>query len=566
MEWLNTTGIQDARQSANRGRIAFDASIRQLEDLLEARFHRYRNARTGSTSYACSHYSLPAEIAPQIDYVLPGVTPIARRTSRRTARSHERRDLPKAHVEPGKGPIAHAPHFPLPTKHLPPGLQHCGYNITPPCLRALYNLPVPYKALGDGQLGIQENGAYSQDDLNDFFTKYAKSVPNSTHPYLVSINGATASTTVMLADAEADLDFQVAYGLLGPSNVTLYQVQDPTTYTNSTPLMTDLLDAIDGSFCDEDQREAGFTCGRDSLTNVLSVSMEYPELFEQSAVYQQRACNDFMKLGLQGKTVIFSSGDYGVAASPAFGEPLCLNNGCAPQDLQNHPLQNQVFNGTIFMPGFPSNCPYVLSIGGTMLEPNQTVHDHETAMNLPGVGECSTYPPVRFSSSGGFANFFDRPGYQDKAIASWQAHFAPSYPSYDSNKLDVTDNATSIGKNGGIYNRIGRGIPDVSANGANFMSFNQGEDMPTDGTSVSAPIWGSIVAILNEKRAQAGKGPVGFINPVLYSHPEVLHDITSGNNPGCGTAGFQAVQGWDPVTGLGTPNFPALERLFLSLP
>ena len=31
-----------------------------------------------------------------------------------------------------------------------------------------------------------------------------------------------------------------------------------------------------------------------------------------------------------------------------------------------------------------------------------------------------------------------------------------------------------------------------------------------------------------------------------------------GNNPGCGTQGFPALAGWDPVTGLGTPNYVAM--------
>lgn len=44
-----------------------------------------------------------------------------------------------------------------------------------------------------------------------------------------------------------------------------------------------------------------------------------------------------------------------------------------------------------------------------------------------------------------------------------------------------------------------------------------------------------------------------------------LHDITNGSNPGCFTDGFQAVEGWDPVTGLGTPDYPALLRLFMGL-
>jgi len=40
-----------------------------------------------------------------------------------------------------------------------------------------------------------------------------------------------------------------------------------------------------------------------------------------------------------------------------------------------------------------------------------------------------------------------------------------------------------------------------------------------------------------------------------------LNDIVGGNNPGCGSKGFTAVAGWDPVTGLGTPNFEKLSKL-----
>jgi tripeptidyl-peptidase-1 len=39
----------------------------------------------------------------------------------------------------------------------------------------------------------------------------------------------------------------------------------------------------------------------------------------------------------------------------------------------------------------------------------------------------------------------------------------------------------------------------------------------------------------------------------------------NGSNPGCGTDGFYAVKGWDPVTGLGTPNYPKMLRLFMGL-
>ncbi|KAK6389686.1 hypothetical protein LTR95_019698, partial [Oleoguttula sp. CCFEE 5521] len=82
----------------------------------------------------------------------------------------------------------------------------------------------------------------------------------------------------------------------------------------------------------------------------------------------------------------------------------------------------------------------------------------------------------------------------------------------------------------------------------------------------SAPIIGGIVTLLNEERLAVGKGPIGFLNPVLYSHPWALNDVVNGSNPGCGTNGFSASPGWDPVTGLGTPKYEELKKIFPSLP
>ena len=46
----------------------------------------------------------------------------------------------------------------------------------------------------------------------------------------------------------------------------------------------------------------------------------------------------------------------------------------------------------------------------------------------------------------------------------------------------------------------------------------------------------------------------------------MMKDVTSGFNQGCGTTGFEAVEGWDPLTGLGTPVFPKMLEVFMSLP
>lgn len=92
---------------------------------------------------------------------------------------------------------------------------------------------------------------------------------------------------------------------------------------------------------------------------------------------------------------------------------------------------------------------------------------------------------------------------------------------------------------------------DREPQGDNIAVFVEGQFSYSGGTSASTPIFASIINLINEQRLNAGKKPVGFINPVLYTNPSILNDITNGTNPGCGTEGFQAVPGWDPVTGLG---------------
>lgn len=48
-----------------------------------------------------------------------------------------------------------------------------------------------------------------------------------------------------------------------------------------------------------------------------------------------------------------------------------------------------------------------------------------------------------------------------------------------------------------------------------------------------------------------------------YNNTQAFHDITVGNNFACHGKGFEAAVGWDPVTGLGTPNYPALLAAFM---
>lgn len=115
------------------------------------------------------------------------------------------------------------------------------------------------------------------------------------------------------------------------------------------------------------------------------------------------------------------------------------------------------------------NCPWVTAVGGTHLYDGANVTDPESTMYVPATPDN----PVNVSSGGGFSNVYIMPDYQKSAVSDYfQAH-DPGYPFYSRVALD-TDNITKFldidyiaGDSGGIYNRIGRGIPDVAANGLN---------------------------------------------------------------------------------------------------
>lgn len=327
--------------------------------------------------------------------------------------------------------------------------------------------------------------------------------------------------------------------------------------TGAIGYLNTFLDSIDGSYCnytafgitgdspgiDPVYPDTGnytgaykgqLECGTYQLTRVVSISYGEPEV-DVPKHYTERQCNEIMKLGLQGHSIFIASGDYGVASYPSSnGNEF----GC---------LSGEGQNGTIYNPDSTSSCPYITSVGATRLYPNQTVNDPESAMQVnltafniatddPSGGES---PPLGlFASSGGFSNYFTPPSYQAAAVSNYLTKYNPSVPYYIANA-----NATNIGANGGVYNRAGRGWPDVSANGAFLLTFVNETELTFFGTSLASPIFAATITLINEKRTAAGKGPVGFVNPVLYAHPEVLNDITNGSNPNCGSAGFDTAPG-----------------------
>jgi len=150
-------------------------------------------------------------------------------------------------------------------------------------------------------------------------------------------------------------------------------------------------------------------------------------------------------------------------------------------------------------------------------------------------------------SSGGFSNIFNRP--------VWQNDFVEKYKQVDG----VMGMAALYGAN--IDN--GRGFPDVSAMAVGYPVVCSGKAYLISGTSCASPVFAGIIALLNEHLLNNGQTTLGFLNPWLYSSKvsKSLVDVVSDYNEGCTAIGWSAAEGWDPVTGIGYPNFGNLRDL-----
>jgi kumamolisin len=88
-----------------------------------------------------------------------------------------------------------------------------------------------------------------------------------------------------------------------------------------------------------------------------------------------------------------------------------------------------------------------------------------------------------------------------------------------------------------------------------------------NGTSLATPIWAGFTALMDEYLKSSGESPIGFANPIYYRlaadsslSPSPFHDITIGGN-----VYYRAGAGFDPVTGLGSPDVAALAQDILEL-
>lgn len=243
---------------------------------------------------------------------------------------------------------------------------------------------------------------------------------------------------------------------------------------------------------------------------VQSVSYGNDECQQVSDDYMHACNTQFMLNGARGLTVLFASGDQGVWGRSGHA-------------------------GGVFHPDFPAGSPYITTVGGTQFTATGTVGSETTWAD----------------GGGGFSNTFPVPEFQASAVAAYLA-----------SNVTLPDAAQ--------FNATGRAYPDVAAlagvaNG--YCVAAKGKFMKVGGTSAACPVFAGAVALLNDELLAAGGAPMGYLNPWIYGvagPAGAFFDVTTGtNNAGVGN-GFAATQGWDPATGFGTPNYPAMLKLAMA--
>ncbi|KUJ09206.1 subtilisin-like protein [Mollisia scopiformis] len=535
--WLTANGIGSEKINVSKARnwMRLNVTVSEAAALLKTDYAVFEHQNTKKRALACDQYSLPREIKSLVDFITPTV-------HFPEVGSLYERDLVDGNL------ISSMAKFDGPVNMTTsPAFSHwdtsyCSNYSTPACIQALYNMPN-----GTKKAYVHFPCSYLANDLAQYFQRLGPQIPPATTPSVQLINeDSYLNSSDYLVVPEALMDLSLSMSLVYPQQVTMinsaaseYQygtVKDEYDY---------VLEAYDASYCDimgDKYQELTRTstidsmgaCGVSKAPSVISVSYNGNEKPYQQ-VQQSRQCTESLKLGLQGVTVLYAAGDYGVAGTRG---NCCVTAGCADK--------NSSKTAPSFQPSYPASCPWITSVGATQIQ--------SSSSSSSKIGEVVAYEPKsatveEWSSGGGFSNMFARPDYQKTALGYYFDHFSPNYTAVQYNNTKST-----------------RGYPDISANGVNTLIVLKNKYYRTGGTSAATPIVGSIISLINEERLKVNKTVVGFINPVIYANPGAFNDIVQGNNPGCGTKGFQAVPGWDPVTGLGTPDYQKLLKVFMALP
>ncbi|RAH49188.1 S53 family peptidase [Aspergillus brunneoviolaceus CBS 621.78] len=484
------------------GVLELHTEVAKANALFQTTFAYYRSG--SSETLSMDHYTVPAHLESSIDLVTTTVVQAKSRLAKRES-------SPSRLVRRAAGSRT--------ASSIP-----CESSITPSCLREMYNIGNYTPQVGTGsRIGftsfLNQSALYA--DIARYEKFFGLPAENITTELIQRADNDQNGTTASYI--EANLDAELIVALSGPLPTVEF-------ITGGSPPFTPNLDEPTIN------RNEPYLAYYENL--MLRSNAELPQVISNSygddeqtvpIAYAKRVCNMIGLMGLRGISILQSSGDTGI------GSPCQSNDGSRTPE---------------FTPIFPATCPYITAIGGTQgFEP-------EIAWN---------------ASSGGFSNYFPRAWYQDTAVGT----YLDQYLSDETHEYYAR-----------YTNFSGRGFPDVSAHSMypDYKVIYDGYFYGSGGTSASCPVFAAIVALLNDARLAAGRPALGFLNPLMYAlrSSAAWRDIEVGQANGCNGvnpqtnrrvpgasvipwAHWNATTGWDPVTGLGTPDFAQLKALVLAL-
>jgi len=373
-------------------------------------------------------------------------------------------------------------------------------NTTPALLTSFYKITSNTVASSSATQSLFESLLQYYSPTDLTSFQKAFNVPVQAIGTVIGTNKPTACTQNPNNCVEANLDVQYIMAIAQGSPTTFWSI------ANSGDIFLNWILAV-----------------ADAKNPPLVHSMSYGSVeSEENPDNMKRFNTEAMTLGTQGITIIIASGDDGVANYVARSDP----SQCG------------------FNPSWPASSPYVTAVGATQGPENGT----------PEI-MCSSSTNGLITSGGGFSAVFATPDYQTTQVSNYLSN-GPNLPPISQ------------------FNSKGRGYPDVAFLAHNYLEVDGGQQYQVSGTSAAAPTFAGFITLINGLRIKAGKAPLGFLNNLLYKmDASVFNDITSGTNNCCaGSAGsqvcckygFTAGTGWDPTTGFGSANFPALSNALLN--
>ncbi|KAF8259977.1 subtilisin-like protein [Lactarius quietus] len=439
--------------------------VPRANKMLGASYQLYRPSGTNDANILRTiSYALPAALHPHVQTVVPTTYFASMRALRETPKRRSVREA--AHTESRE------------LSEVPSSRDDEEYKeIEPSDLRSLYKtagyVPAATDKNGLGIAGFLEDYP-SPKDLRKFMKECRTDAVDATFK-VEQINGG--KNIPNKPSSEANQNIQYAQAIAYPT---------PHIFYSNGGEMSLIPGSNKPAKDDAFQAWLNYVISQETAPRTISTSYgDYEK--DVPLEYATALCDLYAQLGARGVSVLVASGNDGV------GYGNCI------ADKDTGRVQ--------FIPEFPSSCPWVTGVGGTM------GWGPEVAAELSG---------------GGFSNHFPRPIYQNPATPNFLKNIGNQYH--------------------GLYNAAGRGIPDISAQALRYFVVVNNQGFVASGTSNAAPTVAGIISLLNDYLLSRGKKPLGFLNPWLYGLGVVgMNDIKSGSNPGCGTEGFSAIAGWDPV-------------------